>query len=105
MNLLEEIRKKKLPTPSPEVILKVASWYEESGKYKLAMKSYSYCINNAKGHELAPEAYFKVARLFHEQGKNSSKAVKILRSIISSFPQSSFAGQAKKYLLSIQNAS
>ncbi len=106
MNLLEEIRKKKLPVPSPEVILKVASWYEESGKYQLAMKSYGYCINNAKGNEeVIPEAYFKVARLFHEHGKNSSKAIKILRSIISSFPQSSFAGQANKYLLSIQNMS
>lgn len=98
MELLLEIMKNKLVSPPPETVLIVGDWFEERGSNKQALDSYVYCIRNCKDQVIISEAYFRLAKLLHEKGNNSTKAAKLLRTILKIAPSSEIAQKAGDYL-------
>jgi len=101
VDLYEQLAAEGCPVKEPNTLFVLAGWLKARREYKRAFKCYADYVKNHKEHEYIPEAYFELAKLFHEQGKNSAKAQNILKKLIHSFPDHSLAPKAKAYLAAI----
>jgi tetratricopeptide (TPR) repeat protein len=96
--LYAEIKNDEAALPSPESVFAVATWHQERNEYKKAMEAYAYFLKNYKNHALRPDAYFQLARLLHEQGRNTEKAREILHAIVKHYPNHNMTAEAREYL-------
>lgn len=99
--LYQDMRENNIPLSSASDLLTIAKWYGQRNEYKNASAAYITFTKSFKGHPEMPRAYLEIARLLHERGNNSSKAQKILQTIIRSYPQHPCAAQAQAYMGSI----
>ena len=87
--------------PSPESTYAVATWYQERKDFTKAMSTYAYFLKQFRKHPSRPEAYFELARMLHERGRNTEKAKEILRAIVKHYPEHRMYAEASAYLASV----
>ncbi len=85
-------------TSAPVNIFAVAGWLYETGKVKEAMAAYNRIIKLYPGDNLVPNAYFRIAQIYHDRLMDTAKAKKILNAIIKKFPDHDIVQQAGNYL-------
>lgn len=96
--LFAEIKNDDAALPAPESAFAAATWYRERNEYKKAMDAYTYFLKHFKKHSHRPEAYFQLARLLHERGRNTEKAKEILHAIVKHYPGHDMSAEAREYL-------
>jgi hypothetical protein len=84
-------------TPNPEVLFKVGQWQIDTGDPRSGAETLVRFLKANKEHGLVPNAYFSLARCFHEKLNNSIRAEQILKSIIQKFPHHDLAVHAQRY--------
>ncbi len=101
LHLLAEMIDNQMTPPAGRAVLQVADWYRQRGEFNKSLNCYAYFVKHNKGHGDVPEAYFKAAKILHENGGDSLKAKKILRTIVQSFPKHHLVPQIVKYFRSM----
>lgn len=96
--LFSEVKSLSAGPPKAESSFKVAQWYREQKNFKKAIETYVYFLHQYKQHALQPQVYYELAKLLHEQAKNSSKSKEILKAMIRSYPGHPLTPQAERYL-------
>jgi len=90
-------------SPSAPVLFKVASSMNETGNFHAALEAYNRFIKNAPGDPMVPKAYLLAAAVFDEKMLSPEKAVKTLKRLIHTFPESEITPYAQKYLRQIES--
>jgi len=98
VDLFGKLTAKGAAVTNPDDLFTLAGWLKARHDYKQAFKCYTDFVKTSKGHKKVPEAYFELAQLMHEQGKNSIKAEKVLKGMIQKFPDHHLVPEAKAYL-------
>lgn len=93
-----EMRSEGADMENPETLFKIGQWLQERNDFKEALTAYIYFTKRFKKHDLQPEVYFELAKLFHERANNSAKAQQILRAICKSYPKHRLIAQINDYL-------
>lgn len=84
--------------PSAETLLKIAGWFNETGKMKTAVAVYRRLIQAHPKSPLVPRAYFRSAQILHDRLMLPDKARTILNGLIRNYPDSEIVPQARAYL-------
>ena len=87
--------------PKATTLLKIASSLNECGNYRAALEAYNRFIKASPKDPLVPKAYFLAAGIFYEKMLNPDKASKVLKRLISIFPNHDIVPYAQRYLRQI----
>jgi tetratricopeptide (TPR) repeat protein len=98
IELFDEVKRSTVGAPSGKSVYQVGIWLQERNEFKKALEVFAYFTKHHKKDALAPEVYFNVAKLLHEQADNSAKARQILQGILKTFPGHELAPQVREYL-------
>lgn len=71
---------------APAILMKLASWLNESGKHRESIDAYNRLVKNHPDNPLVPKAYFQAAQVLHRGLKQTTKAQKILLALIKKYP-------------------
>jgi len=99
--LFAELKDNKEHPLKAENVFTIAGWYKSRTEYRKAIETYAYFLKTYKTDPLRPEAYFNLARLLHERGKNTGKAKEILTAVIKHYPQHAMSAKASRYLADV----
>ena len=84
--------------PDPEILFKLAESAHNNHKNDLAILILNSFHKRFPNHELIPDAYFLVAKIFVEYKQNDQQAQKILSSLVKQYPQHRLIPQIEEYL-------
>lgn len=89
--------------PSASALFKVASSMSDAGNYHAALESYNRFIKASPDDPMVPKAYLLAATVFNEKMLSPEKAVRALKKLIHTFPDSEITPYAQKYLRRIES--
>jgi tetratricopeptide (TPR) repeat protein len=98
---LECVAKDPRFNPPTATFFKVAASLTETGNHRAALEAYNRFIQAAPDDPMVPKAYMMAAGVFHEKMMDTEKAVKTLKRLIKSYPDSEIIPHARKYLRDI----
>ena len=98
IEVFEKIVAKGSTVTDPNDLFTLAGWFKDRLDHKKSFSCYADYIKLYKGHKHIPEAYFELAQIMYEQGKNNAKAEKILKGMIQSFPDHHLVPEVQAYL-------
>lgn len=84
--------------PNAEMLFKIGSWFNESGKTKIAIATFQRLVKAYPEDACVPKAYFRSAQIFNDRLMRPEQAKKILSGLIKKYPDHKIAPQAKAYL-------
>ncbi len=90
----------KLKPPSLP-LLQIGNWLRERGEPLKARDCYVKFIQENKGHEQMPDAYYSLAQILHENSNNSPKAKEILTWILKTYPHHELTSDMNSYLVNM----
>ncbi|MDJ0721033.1 MAG: tetratricopeptide repeat protein [Desulfobacterales bacterium] len=73
-------------TVAPALLMKLASWLNESGKHQESVGAYNRLIKADPASPLVPKAYFQAAQVLHRGLQQTPKAQKIIQALIKKYP-------------------
>jgi tetratricopeptide (TPR) repeat protein len=84
--------------PPAKTLFNLGSWFNETGKSKAAIAAFNRLVKAHPDDPLVPKAYFRAAQIFHDRLMNPDRARKILRGLVSRYPNHEIAPRAETYL-------
>jgi TolA-binding protein len=87
---------------APAVLMKLASWLNESGKHPEAVGAYNRLIKADPTSPLVPKAYFQAAQVLHRGLRQTPKARKIIQALIKKYPDHDIVPYAQDALRQMQ---
>lgn len=90
-------------SPAASALFKVASSMSDAGNYHAALETYNRFIRTSPDDPMVPKAYLLAATVFNEKMLSPEKAVKTLKRLIHTFPDSEITPYAQKYLRQIES--
>ncbi len=87
---------------APAILLKLASWLNESGQHRESVGAYNRLIKTDPASPLVPKAYFQAAQVLHRGLRQTPKARKILSGLIKKYPDHDIVPYAQDVLRQIK---
>ena len=87
---------------APALLMKLASWLNESGKHPEAVGAYNRLIKADPTSPLVPKAYFQAAQVLHRGLRQTPKARKIIQALIKKYPGHDIVPYAQDALRQMQ---
>jgi tetratricopeptide (TPR) repeat protein len=85
-------------SPAPDTLLKIGAWLIETGDTKASIEAFNRLIKTYPQSHLVPRAYFRSAQIVNDHLLKPDKARRILKALISRYPDHDIVPQAKSYL-------